>query len=235
MAIGKMVLVSAPRRKKAARRTSRMTWNPKSFRNRALVTRPNGLYNYIQTVPGSNISGMASRTIVQLAVASNYSFEFALSQLPQSATFTALYDQYRINSITVVITPMLNVASTTDNASGLVAVANSGMIATVVDYDGGSALTTIDNYMEYQNCKIQPCISTRPVIRTFRPRTNVSIQNIGGGVGSADNKGGRWLDCGLNNVVHYGLRVYVDAYAGLYNYQHFDVYAKYNVSFRNVR
>jgi len=203
--------------------------------NRGLTFRPNGVYNYIQTVSGAAITGMANRYFTQNSSDQFKSLEFSLNNCAQSVTFAALYDQYKITKIVVTFTPMITAAVTTDVSSTLTAVNGSGIFATVIDYDGGTALTTLDQMREYQTYKQQPVISTFLHTRTWVPRTNASIQDVGGGVSSSDNRAGRWLDCGNTNVVHYGLRLYMDQRSNIYNTQQFEVSAKYYLSFRQVR
>lgn len=191
-------------------------------------------YHFKQMINGSNIQAIGQRRINQTTGSQTWNLEFFLNQVPQVATFTSLFDQYRINKIVVKLFPMVNQVVTTDVASGLVVPRDMGMLATIIDFDGGAGPTTLDAFQEYQNCKVQQVVNRKVYTRIFTPRTLGSIQVGGGSVTSAQNRAKQWIDTAHTNVTHYGLKIYMDG-GNLYNLASYDVQATFYLSFRNVR
>lgn len=189
-----------------------------------------GLFHVKQMVNGSTIVGFSSRTITQQLLPVNYGIEFKLSDVPQFGTFSNVWDQYRINKVVVKFIPMANV-----NQTGSAFTANPGVMATVIDYDnGGVALTALDQYEQYPNCKIVPAVRMSPHTRIITPHINIGTQNQGGAILAATNTKKQWIDCAQPNIAHHGLKVYIDAYASAGSAQTWQVFATYYLSFKNV-
>lgn len=222
------------RKKKWSRRSRRKYVSRTKMVKAKLYRKMNeqGLFHVKQHVNGSTISGINSRTITQALFALNFGIEFRLRDIPQFGTFANIWDSYRINKIVFKMIPMANM-----NATGTTNTFNNGIIASVLDYDNaGQTLTALDQYEQYSNCKISPVVRGKTHTRVLRPRVNIGAQNQGGALLSGINKGSNWIDCSLPDIVHNGIKLYVDPYpAGVPGgAQTWQIFCKYYVSFRNV-
>lgn len=191
-----------------------------------------GLFHMKQTVNGSTIACFGSRTISQGLLANNYGVEFRFRDIPQHGTLASIWDQYRINKIVFTLIPMANV-----NTVGSIQTLNHGVVASVIDYDNaGQPLAALDQYEQYTNCKISPVVRGARHTRVFRPRVNYGVQNQGGSILAGGNRGKQWLDCSLVDIVHNGIKLYVDPFpVGTPGAaQTFQIFCKYYISFRNV-
>lgn len=192
-----------------------------------------GLFHMKQTVNGSTITGFSgSRSISQGLLPINLGVEFRFRDIPQFGTLSNIWDQYRINKIVFMLIPMANV-----NAVGSVSTLNHGVVASVIDYDNaGQPLSALDQYEQYTNCKVTPVVRGAKHTRIFRPRINIGTQTQGGALLAGVNKGKQWIDCSLPDIVHNGIKLYIDPFptATPGAAQTWQVFAKYYVSFRNI-
>lgn len=207
-------------------------------------TSQNTVHRFKRTMDGNNMTyinagvetAFGQRYFSQVANSINtIGFEFRLGDLPNYTEFTALFDQYRIDKIVFKIIPMCNVNQLTINSTGALS-NNPGIIGTVIDYDDAGSPTSLGYMEQYQNFRYQPVVSSRTMMRAFKPR--IAVAAYGQGLfTSYMNKKATWIDCNSPAVPHYGLKIYLDGANGtaptcLQTYQLFaDVY----LSFRNVR
>lgn len=141
--------------------------------------------------------------LTQAATAQFGSGNFTLAQLPQVATFTALFDQYKVEYLefsfrmAYLTTPITAFTTTTMPA-----------IYTVVDLDDVVAPTTLNQLREYSSCQIHENTPTFTV--RFKPGILTGIYNgttiVAGGATSAP-----WLDCNQTAIPHYGVKWGCDA------------------------
>lgn len=121
---------------------------------------------------------------------------FQISDIANIAEYTALFDQYRITSVSAVF---LNKATQVyiGNSSG-----DLPMVTTAIDYNDNSSLGV--NPTQYQTAVTNPM--TTNFVRRLVPRTAMPVFN---GVTSAYVMGPRdaWLDCTYTSVPHYQLIV----------------------------
>lgn len=206
----------------------RAAWYKNAFKQSS----QNKVYKFVQAVDGATITGLGARAIVQGNVVSNRALYFTLGDCAQSATFTGLFDQYRIDKIVIDFIPMTQM----NNFSVGTAVGNvnnPGLFGTIVDYDDATALTTLADYEQFPNFKYQPCISMRTHRRSFRPHIAVGAYN--GAFAGYKNEPAGWIDCATNSIQHYGIKIFWDGYANANALQTFQVMCKYHLSFKNVR
>jgi len=144
---------------------------------------------------------------------------FQLSDLADAASYTAIFDQYKINLVEVWAVPTLN-ANTGEYAA---------LMASVLDYDDNSALTTLAAAQEYDTCLQAPLINGH--YRSLKP--HVAVAAYSGAFTSFANMQNQWIDCASSGVQHYGIK-YV---AEIDNVLAVPVraYGRYHVSFRAVR
>jgi len=193
----------------------------------------NSIYNYRQVLSGGSIGPINSDVMQQSNTASFYNYVFTIGDLPQFASFNALFDNYRINAVVMKFQRSTIPVTAT---SGLGTPGSNAIIAYVKDYDDGNALTTLDQAYEYQNCKIYPVsdINNKPIIVKIRPRYAVQLYQTSVSTGYKAQRGG-WLDMSQSGVPHYGIKVALEEYFDASYKQTFRVWATYYVSFKNVK
>lgn len=210
-----------------------------------LLKRPSyNMYNYKQAVDGASVSvGFSGTRIITQSNAFQASgIVCTLADCAQAATFTSLYDQYRINKIVIKIQPMCNIngliQSTYAPAGSAITGANSvpGLFYTIIDTDGNAA-TSLSTMEQYSSFKSYPVISNRPIKIVAVPGVDISVQHAGGANVAAVCKKKQWLDCGDATINHFVGGWGVDSYGagGVSTAQTWSVQCYYYLSFRNVR
>nr|WAE42873.1 MAG: capsid protein [Cressdnaviricota sp.] len=128
-------------------------------------------------------------------------FTFKLSDVPNAADFTNLFDQYRIVAVKCRFYPQSNsfnaVISGTPNYSG--------MFYYTIDHDDSGTLSSLAAALEYNSCKMTNVY--HPISVFFRPKIASTAIDSSAAVQPA-LIGGRspWLDCDYNNIQHYALK-----------------------------
>lgn len=91
---------------------------------------------------------------------------FSLNDLPNNTEFTSLYDMYKINCVKLQFLPQ----QTQSISIGTINNPNaSARFFSVIDYNDGTAPTSIDELRQYQSCKMTPIL--RPHKRVvFKPK-----------------------------------------------------------------
>lgn len=145
------------------------------------------------------------------------SLSFTLSQLDQVSTFTALFDQYRINLIELWIKPALGANNVfTDYTS-------------VIDFDDDSNLGSYSAALDYTNA-VTTYLSEGHY-RVFQP--HIAVAAYSGAFTSFANEPAPWIDAASTGVKHYGLKL--AAKVAIVNASPINVTARLHISFRNVR
>jgi len=143
---------------------------------------------------------------------------FTVGALPQIATLTALFDQYRISLVEFWLFPQ-------ESAQGT----NAGEVAVVTDYDDATALTTFDQATEYQNCTIGTLRAG--FYRKFVPHVASAV--YGSGVfTSFANVTAPWIDAASTAVEHYGIKGAATVTTAVVVY---DIMYRLTTEWRNVR
>jgi hypothetical protein len=176
------------RGKKSIKQLQSKTWNvlaeraPRSVLPRELDVRP---YVFVQDVDFGNAF------VTNATGFATYAQMYTLSQVPQQATFTALYDQYRISLIEVWLTPEVQGVQS-----------NSALLLSVIDYDDANTPTNeayLENYQNMIMTNIQ-----EGHYRVFVP--HVAIASYSGTFTSFANMEAPWIDSASNTVAHYGIK-----------------------------
>lgn len=181
-----------------------------------VVPRPtNGPVGYlrIKRASASALLFTSSTTVDVLA-----SYYFTLDGMAGYTDFTALFDQYKINSVWVEAVP------SSDQLNGEV-------LNIAIDYDDATA-TSVSNLLQYNSLVRVPYGKTFTV-PINRPAVDVLANATGSATRAAVNRRSPWLDCGAADVQHYGLKIGsspTPAGARTYNLMFF-----YDVTFRAVR
>lgn len=226
MAYKKRGMYARSRRGRKPRRVPKLGGNHR--RNKRLLNA--GMFHIKQRVDGSRITAFGgSRIISQTNVDQHIGVEFHANDLPQFASFAAIYDQYRINKIAISFIPMANV-----NAVGSTATYNCGLIASVIDYDDVTPLGALTDYEQYTNFKASPIVRNKSHTRVFVPRSLTPAVNIGGGLVNSAPKVKQWIDCNSGGVFHTGIKLFIEKYPTVGGAQTFQIIATYYMSFKNV-
>ncbi len=179
----------------------------------------NQVYKFAQWIQDS--------TIAQAALTPSFLvFNFQLAQLDQYTSYTAVFDQYRITKASVQFRPMYTAQPLTTTLTTFVP-----LIYTVVDYDDNNSPGTIAVMREYQNCNIH---EYETFTHEFVP--HMALAAYSGAFSSYANRAKQWIDCASATVQHYGLKCGVTpGFSGQTNLQIWNVSARLEVEFRNVR
>lgn len=146
---------------------------------------------------------------------------FSFGMIGQNVDLGDIFDQYRITTIEWWTVPHQEASS----ASGT----NHGIIATVIDYDDSSLLTTLAQFGDYTNC-IQSS-GVQGHYRSFHPHVADTVFNgaVASGYGNVISP---WIDVASPLVPHYGIKalwtVTDAAYAA-------DTFCRITVQLRSIR
>lgn len=149
------------------------------------------------------------------------SFTFQLTNIPNSTEFTSLYDQYKINAVSVCFYPKqteVTSLSTTDNVRG------NARILTAIDYNDDTPPTTLDDLRQYESCEVDVILNKH---ERYIPKP-LFLNNSGQNVNS-------WLSTANPSTKHYGLKYGVEptqAVGGSFTY---NVEVTYYIAFKNTK
>lgn len=193
-------------------------------RNRSRM--PRSLRQPVQYFKRSTYSsGFISNSTTQ-DIHNNYFF--TLNSIPGVSDFTGLYDQYRINAVKWTLIPRGNNSDITPG-SGSTSSANSVGIFSCLDYDDSTNLTSITQYLQYQNNKMTRTHQQHS--RYLKPKINAQIVNNVTSVSAVNMKG--WLDITASDVPHYGIKYCLQQAPS--SVQQFDLKVDYYIAFKCVR
>lgn len=147
-------------------------------------------------------------------------YSFQLSDLPNYTEFTNLFDEYRIDKVTMVFYPDTQDATP---ASGT----GNTVVYSVLDYDDANAIA-ISALEQYDTMKTHNGL--KPWGRSVVPRFAVAA--YAGTFTSYSSKAG-WVDCNSAGVQHYGIKIAFPLQAG--NANTWTPVATFYMSFRKTR
>lgn len=186
------------------------------------MTRPNYMFHrWLTNIPTTNFtqtSGAAYDvstsiiTTVAAATVTEYDFAtyFALSDMPNVAEFTTLFDQYKLNRVVFQI-KMINVPSNTEFPNSNIN--NYGNFYPTIwyapDHDDNVALT-IAQLKEYEGVKHRVLQPNRELNISLSPTTLQQVYRSAVTTGYACNFKKPWLDMAQADIPHYGLKFALD-------------------------
>jgi len=160
---------------------------------------------------------------------------FTLNDIPQAASYQALFDQYRITRIKVMLTYQ---GETGDGVYSTTVQANQSadkVLWTLVDYDDAAPLTR-GALMQYESAKMHQIgfAMNNPVTRTFVP--HVAMAAYQGTFAGYANQAMQWLDTQNANIQHYGFKCcFSSPLSASEASPRWGVYAEYDLEFRNIK
>lgn len=217
---------------------------------RRLQAGSNTVYNYtqLQCMKFSNVSVGTGATVYQNptstvtyigSTAANvlndscFAMYFTLNDCIQASTFTALYDQYRIDKVQVIIGRTNNQQSAGNSTQNLTF--PSQQLWYVVDHDDATVLTSLTDIMQYQGAQCKNIMDNGEVKITFKPRIAVAAY-AAGVFTSFSNQSAGWIDAASPTVQHFGLKLVIPCPINVtFAEMNFTVRTKLWLSFKSVR
>jgi len=162
------------------------------------------------TQPGTSYPRQMLATAAVSGVPQSYdmgvAFTFALNDLVNHSAFTGMFDQYRLESVTVRITS-LNNTTTLNTRGGLTS------IYTVPDYDDNVVPTSIHQVRGRQGSKLVDFGVKRSYSFTVRPVRTLLVDE---GAGNTFTNGGSallsrkaWNDCVYSTTAHFAMKMWI--------------------------
>jgi hypothetical protein len=158
-------------------------------------------------------------TSITLPTFTFVSFQF--NQIAQYLELAAVFDQYRIVSAEVWITPQ----SSADISSA----PSTGQLASVLDFDDATNLTSFAAAQAYSTCVTSP--QTCGHYRHIKPRVAMAVY-APSAFTSFGNIAAPWIDAASPAVEHYGIKL---AATTTSKPQVFDLSIRYHLELRSVR
>ena len=205
------------RRRHAGRRRPA---NKKTVLSKGLLLSNNMIYPFRQTI--SNSAVVSNTTVITQA-----NLSFKLSDLNQYATFTSLFDSYRISKVQLKYIPRTNVDI------GVNGNTYSTTVFYAIDYDDIGALGSIAALQEFGNCK--SISSHKTITITIKPKVSRTIYQAGVASAYEEPKSNVWIDAAYPNVEHYGFRLMFPPVGGAAGAVTYDVIKTFWVEFKHVK
>jgi len=137
----------------------------------------------------------ATALLTQSATLNTFgSSQFTASQLAEFASWSAVFDQYRIKEIEVVL--QFPMSENTGMGS------DEGRYVSVIDTDDAAAPTDLDILCAYSTAVESSCTQ----VHYHRWAPGVPVDLYTGAFGGFGNVTSPWIDCGSSGVIHYGLK-----------------------------
>lgn len=143
---------------------------------------------------------------------------FSLSDLPNNAEFTSLYDMYKINAVKLTFIPKITQSVST---SGVNNPLNYARVFTAIDYNDGASPTSVDELREYQTVKWTNLLRTHKRF-IYKPKIlDTSSYSVA-----------PWMATLAPGANYFGLKVAIEPTGSVMTY---GVEAKYYLGFKNVK
>lgn len=154
-------------------------------------------------------------------------YAFKLTDLPEYASYTTIFDQYRIDRIVLTFIPCTDLAIPGSTTGGTLQ--RAPPIYTAVDYDDNGTPASVATVLNYANVRLHA--PGRMFKVSFKPHVAVGLYN-GTNFTNYGNNANQWIDAASSDVLHFGLKTAMPSNALITVWQ---VIATYYVSFKNVR
>lgn len=167
-------------------------------------------------------------------------YDFSLQQIANYTEYVALFDQYRINSVSITFCNRFNTCS--QNESGVIQIGMPYGLFNI-DTDDSTAPTSSEIGM----AAMRECRRTKQVNFTVgraysikvTPRVASTVYRTITSSAYAEGRPRQWLDCAQPDTPHYGLKgvIRYPMYGGatLPNSYEMDVFATFSLSFKGQR
>jgi len=143
------------------------------------------VFNIVQT-------GETNLTQTSTSLFVGNSLQFSLNSIAQTSSFTAIFDQWRIMMVEVIVMPFAGPGATV-----------AGTAYTVIDYDDAATPTSSSQLIQYENLQVSQ--AAQPIRRCFIPHSAVAAYN--GAFTGFQNVARQWCDSGSPGIQHYGFKM----------------------------
>lgn len=156
------------------------------------------------------------------AVNTYAAYNFSLSDLPNYTEFTSLYDMYKVNAVKITFIPQV----TQSVSSGTVNNPNaSSRFFSAIDYNDGTAPTSLDDLRQYQTCRMTPILRQH---RRFIMKPKILDSN-----GFSISP---WMTTASATANYYGLKIAVEPMDSTSTTtMMYTIEAKFYLSFKQVK
>lgn len=161
-----------------------------------------------------------------------FSYKFLLQDIPQHASFEALFDTYRVNKLVVKFIPQIN-SFTVISTAGANAANRAELMATVIDYDDNNLLSSYLSALDYETFRETPSYRTHK--RVYIPAISQEVfKTSGTTIGYTQSKK-KWIDMAYDDVEFYGLKGVIQNHAATNIQQIWRVFVTAYITLKQVR
>lgn len=188
-----------------------------------------------------NFSSTASQSTLPFTYDVGFAGVFKLNDIQNYAVYSSMYDQYRINSITLELenltSPSYSPGVSVAGVPGASVQPLNSTVYLAVDYDDSVVPSVVANIQRRQGVRKLTATTAHNKMRIkWKPsiviagETNIALtKNV------AISKKGQWLDCTNFDVNHYGLKGWISDFLSTGQVSQLSCYRMtwtYNVSFK---
>jgi len=159
---------------------------------------------------------LASSTLLEV----DQAFYYQITTLPNFASFSTIFDQYRIRQIELWLIPRRSIVSSSAGA-------NPGLLCSAIDLDDAGAVS-FSSLQEYESAIVSHSIDGH--YRKFVP--HCAITAYAGGFANFINEPSPWIDVNSSGVEHYGCKFAITRTSDVVD---FDLRIRIDVEFKTVR
>lgn len=202
------------------------------YRRRGMVS-PSTIYRFTRCTTDGTFGEVLNPTFP--AVNMQYGFAIKLNDLPNSAEFVAMYDQFKITYVSWHFLCANSAAETQINdAHTATQAAVNGWCHTVIDRTDVTAesVDALRQHSTYKVCRLTD-LDGKKMTRGYVPKINMTVA----GTAQAQSPSKMWLDTATSaGVEHFGMKAAFTFPTGLISTSiPIEIYAKVHVSFRNAK
>lgn len=154
-------------------------------------------------------------------------FIFRLSDMPDNASYTSIYDAYRIDKITAYIHSVCQSSTPTVTPA-------FAPLCTAIDYDDATIPTSFTNLMESSTSKVHANNPSQVIVRSFIPEAVMASFQAGAAIDGRALKSRSWIDMASTGVNHYGFKLIIRQATSTNSFAYY-INFKYDVSFKRTR
>lgn len=130
-----------------------------------------------------------------------------LASIPGYTEFSAMYDFYKINAVSVRFIPISNV-NLSGNSTLEIQTTYYNRFISVIDYNDRGVPTSLDDLRQYSNCRVSPNNVVHK--RFLHPRPTIAVDEDSGsggsyGIGQASGRT-TWITTASNQCEWYGIK-----------------------------
>lgn len=181
---------------------------------------------------GTSYSTTGPSLINALTSNQNLGYTFSLRNVVNVVDFTSLYDQYRINKVTIYMEPYWNTT-----APANIGLSNNRKMRIVHDYNDNDLLSVENQYLEYSNCKSYNTVAHGTIKIVLYPKIAQVVENVGGTANgfNAVPSNKMWLNTVDDQILHFGIKAFIPGFITSTDQPLLNVRVKFDLSFKNSK